>query len=164
MKGSVTYPAGIGNRAIDLSGEAQADFGPVADFESKDAFTIAVWVRGNGILETDVLHKISDAQTRQGFELILDDAIPIGDLRRGTQLSFRLSHHWPDDAIEIRTKARLPLSSKDDGVPKPWYHVVIAYDGSGKASGLSLWVNGKSEAIDVFKDRLTGSIRNAPSW
>jgi len=159
----VTYPAGMINRAIDLSGEAQIDFGPVGDFDGSDPFTIAVWVRGNGILETDVLSKISDAQTRQGFELILGDAIPIGDLRRGAQLSFRLTHHWPDDAIEIRTKARLPLSSKDDSVPKPWYHVVLAYDGSGKASGLSLWLNGKPEPIDVLKNHLTGSIRNAAS-
>jgi hypothetical protein len=163
IKGDVTYPAGFVNRAVDMSGEAQVDFGPVGDFESSDAFTIAVWVRGNGILETDVLHKISDAQTRQGFELVLGDAIPIGDLRRGAQLSFRLTHHWPDDAIEIRTKARLPLSSKDDGVPKPWYHVTIAYDGSGKASGLKLWLNGTAEPIDVLKDHLTGSIRNAAS-
>jgi len=160
VKGDVTYPAGFVNRAIDLSGETQIDFGPVGDFNSSDAFTIAVWVRGNGILETDVLHKISDPQTRQGFELVLGDAIPIGDLRRGAQLSFRLTHHWPDDAIEIRTEARLPLSSKDDGVPRPWYHVVLAYDGSGRASGLSLWLNGKPEAIDVLKDHLTGSIRN----
>jgi len=163
MKGDVTYPAGFVNRAVDLSGEAQLDFGPVGDFDSNDAFTIAVWVRGNGILETDVLHKISDAQTRQGYELILGDAIPIGDLRRGAQLSFRLTHHWPDDAIEIRTKARLPLSSKDDGVPKPWYHVVIAYDGSGKASGLQLWLNGKPEPIDILNDHLTGSVRNTAS-
>src|SRR5260221_1143276 len=163
IKGAATYPAGIVNRAVDLSGEAQLDFGPVADFEGSDPFTIAVWVRGNGILETDVLHKISDAQTRQGFELILGDAIPIGDLRRGAQLSFRLTHDWPNDAIEIRTKARLPLSSKDDSVPKPWYHVVITYDGSGKAAGLSLWLNGKPEPIDVLKDHLTGFIRNTAS-
>src|SRR5260370_17192291 len=112
MKGSVTYPAGIGNRAVDLSGEAQIDFGPVADFDSSDPFTIAVWVRGNGILETDVLHKISDAQTRQGFELILGEAIPIGDLRRGAQLSFRLTHHWPHVPLHIRPQAPLPLSPK----------------------------------------------------
>src|SRR5258708_1969206 len=52
LKGTVTYPAGIVNRAVDLSGEAQIDFGPVADSDSSDPFTIAVWVRGNGILET----------------------------------------------------------------------------------------------------------------
>ncbi|HEY6392158.1 MAG TPA: DUF1553 domain-containing protein [Bryobacteraceae bacterium] len=163
VKGAVNYPAGIVNRAVDLSGEAQVDFGPLGNFDSNDPFTIAVWVRGNGILETDVLHKITDAQTRQGFELALGDAIPIGDLRRGAQLSFRLTHRWPDDAIEIRTKARLPLSSKDDSVPKPWYHVVIAYDGSGTASGLQLWLNGQREPIDILKHHLTGSVRNTAS-
>jgi Protein of unknown function (DUF1553)/Protein of unknown function (DUF1549)/Concanavalin A-like lectin/glucanases superfamily/Planctomycete cytochrome C len=160
VKGDVTYPAGYVNRAVDLGGETQLDFGPIGDFDRSDPFTIAVWVRGNGILETDVLHKLSDPQTRRGFELVLGDAIPIGDLRRGAQLSFRLVHRWPDDAIEIRTKARLPLSSKDEGIPKPWYHVVLAYDGSGKASGLRLWLNGKLEPVDVLKDHLTGPIRN----
>jgi hypothetical protein len=163
LKGDLGFTAGMLDKAADFGGETQVDFGPVADFDGCDAFTIASWVRGNGNLEMDVLHKIADPQTRQGFELLFGEAIPIGDLRRGAQLAFRLTHRWPDDALEIRTKEHLPRESKDPDVARPWYHVVIAYDGSGRASGLKLWVNGKLADVDVIKDHLSGPFRNASS-
>jgi uncharacterized protein DUF1553/uncharacterized protein DUF1549/concanavalin A-like lectin/glucanase superfamily protein/cytochrome c len=164
IKGDLNFGAGMVDKAVEFGGEARVDFGPVADFDRDEAFSIVAWVRGNSILEMDAFHKIADEVTRQGFELAFSESIPIGDLRRGAQLSFRLTHRWPDDCIEIRTKDRLPQSSKDPDTPRPWYHVAITYDGSSKASGLTLWINGKPAAVDVLKDHLTGSIKNAASF
>ncbi|PYV07615.1 MAG: hypothetical protein DMG07_28070, partial [Acidobacteria bacterium] len=79
--------------------------------------------------------------------------IPIGDLKRGAHFYFRLSRRFPDDAIEIRTKKRL--------VQGDWHHVVIASGGSGKASGLRLYVNGRAESFETVRDALSGSIRGA---
>ncbi|HEV2689923.1 MAG TPA: DUF1549 domain-containing protein, partial [Bryobacteraceae bacterium] len=163
LKGDVGFGAGTVDKAADFGADTLVNFGPVADFDQKDAFTISGWVRGNSILPMDVFHKIDGTETRQGFELVFGDAIPIGDLRRGAQLGFRLTHRWPDDAIEIRTKDHLPRESKDPDVPRPWYHVAITYDGSSHASGLKLWINGQPADIDVLHDHLTGSFRNTSS-
>src|SRR5581483_5517429 len=71
--------------------------------------------------------------------------------------------HWPDDAIEIRTKERaLPatrLFIKELGTQGQ--HLVVNYDGSGKASGLKLYLNGRLVETEVTKDHLTGSIRTS---
>jgi hypothetical protein len=53
-------------------------------------------------------------------------------------------------AIHVRTRDRLKQGD--------WNHVVMSYDGSGRASGLALYGNGERMAVDVLRDTLTGPI------
>jgi hypothetical protein len=162
LKGEPAFSAGIVDKAADFDGETLANFGNVADFERDKPFSLAVWVRSGGILEMPVLQKIADASSRRGFELYVGEAVPIGDLRRSARIGFRMTHQWPEDAIDIQTVEQLPMTSKDS-TPRPWYHVVINYDGSGKASGLNMIINGRAPEVATIKDHLTGSIHNASS-
>jgi hypothetical protein len=62
---------------------------------------------------------------------------------------FGLIHFWPGNAIAVRARRPLPLNL--------WSHLVVTYDGSSRASGIRLYVNGQplaSEIIrnDLFKD------------
>src|SRR5262249_53205098 len=68
-------------------------------------------------------------------------------------LHFRLIHHWPNDAIEIRTKERL--------LQRDYHHIVIDYDGSSRAAGFKLYINGKLTEVNVVRDHLTGSFQTA---
>ncbi|MFO0811557.1 MAG: DUF1553 domain-containing protein, partial [Gemmataceae bacterium] len=61
--------------------------------------------------------------------------------------------HWPDDAAKVVAKAQIPLNQ--------WTHVVVASDGSGKASGLRIYYNGEPQAVDVEADRLQGTTRTS---
>jgi hypothetical protein len=58
----------------------------------------------------------------------------------------------PGDAIELENKRRLPNST--------WYHIAINYDGSGKAAGLKLFVDGVPEEMNIKADHLTGTIHS----
>ena len=49
--------------------------------------------------------------------------------------------------MQIRTRERLFLGD--------WYHVAMTYDGSGKAAGLRLFVNGVQVDAEVVRDALT---------
>ncbi|MDQ2899461.1 MAG: DUF1553 domain-containing protein [Acidobacteriota bacterium] len=159
LAGDPTYFAGAVGKAADFDGETQVDFGKTSAFDG--AFTLAMWVRSNGTKEMPIIQKIGDAKERRGFEMLFAESYPIGDLRRGAKIVARLANHYPDNAIEIQTKDPLPISSKETGVPKPWYQVTVIYDGSGKAAGLKMLVNGKAEPVDVIHDTLSGSVRNA---
>lgn len=166
VKGDVTFGAGAVDKAADFDGQTSADLGHVADLENNRPFAISTWVRPSGILPVNVFDKIADIETRRGFELFLEEAIPIGDLRRGARLGIRLTHNWPDDAMEVRTVEHLPLNSKSSeaaDASRPWYHVVANYDGSGSAAGLKIWINDAPAPLTVLKDHLTGSIRNSNS-
>jgi hypothetical protein len=96
------------------------------------------------------VQKIEDPGTRQGFEIWLDEAVPVGDLKRGAYLQVRLTRFWPNDAIEVRSSERL---LQDD-----WRHVAVSYDGSGKAGGMKLYLDGKLDEAKVLKDSLSGPV------
>lgn len=88
-----------------------------------------------------------------GYEITLDEAIPIGNLQRGARLSLHLLS--PEGSIDLETKRRLPNSI--------WYQITMNYNGSGKAAGLKLFIDGIPEDMEVHKDHLAGSIANAVS-
>jgi len=152
VRGEVTYSSGQVFRSVDFSGETHVELGPVAAFERTDPFTLALWLRTGAPREMAVLQKLAGSDGRRGLELAFDHSINVGDLKRGAYLYFRLIHRWPEQAIEIRTKGRLLQST--------WHHVAFAYDGSGKASGLTLFLNGKREPFEVLRDNLAGSVQN----
>src|SRR5699024_6431838 len=120
-----------------------------------EAFTLAAWVRGRGNLPMNGFQKIESADRRRGYEWQFDDITLVDIQRWAARLTIRIASDSPDSAIEIRSRDRLRLGD--------WYHGAVTYDGSGKAAGLTLYVNGGRAAVDVVRDTLRGPIRsNAP--
>src|SRR4051812_19347369 len=78
----------------------------------------------------------------RGFDLMIS----------GERLEADLVHTSPDEAIKIHSKEKLPRNQ--------WLHVLTTYDGSGKASGLKFYVNGRVRESEADKDHLTNSISN----
>jgi hypothetical protein len=146
--GDPTFGAGKVGRAVSFDGDTEVSFGNVGAFDKSDAFSLAVWLRGGGNLPMAVFQKLNDA--RQGYEWILDDVVLVGIQKWAARLTIRLASAGPDHAVEIRTRERLRLGD--------WYHVALIYDGSGKASGLRLFVDGKPFATDVVRDAVGASI------
>ncbi|MEB2359904.1 MAG: DUF1553 domain-containing protein [Bryobacterales bacterium] len=151
-RGEVTWAEGPVVRSAVFSGETHASLGGAADFNSGDAFSLALWIRRSGSNFT-VLHKSDPGRDHRGFDISFDEFIPVPDLRRASHLSFRLIHKWPGSAIVVRTRERL--------IQGDWDHIVINYDGSGKAAGVKLFVNGKPYETDVLEDTLAGSFRTS---
>ena len=153
LKGEPAFPAGVVNRSVSFDGLTRVDFGNAAILEKSDAFSLALWVKANSGREMDVLAKLEDAASRRGYELGLDKSVALPHLREASHLYFRLTNKWPVDAIEILSKEQL--------ITGTWYAIGITYDGSGKASGLKLYLDGKPADFDVRRDHLTGSIQTS---
>ena len=109
-----------------------------------------MWIKGRGNLPMSVFQKLDDAQRRRGYEWALDDIELVGIQQWAARLTVTLA----SDAVEARSRSA-PASGCALG---DWHHVALAYDGSGKAAGLRLFVNGKPFATDVVRDTLTGPI------
>ena len=152
VSGDPTFGAGQVGKSISFDGDTHVSFGRVGDFGEKDQFTIAFWMRGNGNTPIAALQKIDNSQTRRGYEFLLDDHELVGIQRRAARLTCRLSSHWPDNSIQIKTTERLTLGD--------WYHITLTYDGSGKAAGLRLYINGKLANTQIAQDSLSGTIAN----
>jgi hypothetical protein len=81
----------------------------------------------------------TDAGSR-GYELVLEHGHAV----------FALHRHWPGSSLKIATLE--PLQ------PGKWTHVTLTYDGSSRAAGARIYLNGVPAAIDVVRDKLAGDI------
>ena len=149
--GEPTFDPGQIGRGVSLDGDTEISFGDVGGFDRSDSFSLTSWVKGRGNLPMSGFQKI-DPERRRGYEWMFDD-IALFDIQRwAARLTIRLASDSGDDAIQVRTRERLRLGD--------WYHVAMTYDGSGKAAGLAIYLNGTRADVDVVRDSLTGSIRS----
>ncbi|MCO5295773.1 MAG: DUF1553 domain-containing protein [Fimbriimonadaceae bacterium] len=106
--------------------------------ERWDAFTWSFWLADPRQPEpVVVLHRTGGTDVGFcGFDLLLEDG----------RLTARVMRHWPGNAVAIRTLAQLPKGQ--------WTHVAWTWDGSGRADGLKLYVDGRPAPTEVLADRL----------
>ncbi len=156
-RGDVVYDDGAVGKAVEFSGETQVDFVRAGDFDRNTPFALALWVNPYGSKGIDLVQKRDASPQWRGYEVSLDDPIYTGLFTRNTRLYVRLANRWPDDAIEVQSKERV-LSTTPFFLTSN-HHLVINYDGSGKGSGVSLYLDGEPVATETAKDHLSGTFR-----
>ncbi len=128
--------------AIRLTGDHGVET-PVGNFRRSQPFTVSLWLNAPSMFDRAVVFHRSKAWTdagSRGYELIVD----------GGHLRWSLIHFWPGDAASVRT--REPLAAGK------WTHVAVTSDGSGKAAGLGIFIDGRPAATGVVRDGLTREI------
>ena len=148
----VYFPSLVpGTRAADplmksliAYGGSFASLGSVGNFEHDDSFSFGGWVyparyRGFGGLISKMEHRAP----LRGYELWIDNRRP------GVHM---ISHWQNSNAIKVRTVEAMNVHE--------WHHVMATYDGSSKASGVTIYVNGEAAELEVIHDTLSGTIRN----
>ncbi|TWU54566.1 Planctomycete cytochrome C [Rubripirellula tenax] len=137
---------GHSGKAIELTGEDAVEIPEVGWFERHDPFSFSLWISSPEVEERAVIYRRS-----RGW----DDAGSIGYelTREGSILSAKLCHFWPGDAIAVETTEPMEIDR--------WYHVAVTYDGSSRAAGLKIFVDGKAAKTVTVKDHLT---RNISQW
>ena len=139
----VTAP-GRFDSALVLQGDGYLDMGgDLYYFELNEPFSIGLWVKVLGSLaERPIFAKTTGLfNGRQGYLCVME--------ADGT-LSASLNHVFPDNSIRIRSEEPVPVGA--------WVHVMMTYDGSSRASGLSLYLNGERMASRTVVDNLQQSI------
>jgi hypothetical protein len=157
IKGQVTYNPGMVRESVEFDGETQVDFGNTGVLDGAGGFSLGFWLNPKeiaiGTKGAGILQKLEDAKDRRGFELALGDVLKLPGLKRGADVWVRLIHRWPDNAIQIRSKEPLVLET--------WHALMVTYDGSGKASGIKLYVDGKPQELEATQDNLTGTLQTS---
>ena len=125
--------------ALRFTGDSSVVHPGVRPFVRTDPFSIAVRLKPTeGQDRAVILHQSrawTDAGSR-GFELTLDHGRPF----------FGLIHFWPGNAVAVRAKRSLPLDA--------WSQLVVTYDGSSRAAGIRLYLDGALLETDVVRDHL----------
>ncbi|MFT3703555.1 MAG: DUF1553 domain-containing protein [Agriterribacter sp.] len=144
---AVIVPGKFGN-AFKSNGDDILKLGKVAVFNRFQPFSIALWVNiPKDVNKAVVFHKGDGDITYafHGYYL---------NLKNG-KAEFLMAHTWPYNNILKTTKDTLPKEK--------WIQLTLTYNGTSKADGIKLFVDGKEAAMNTDKDNLYKDILFARS-
>ncbi len=126
-------------KGLQFDGSNFLTLGDIGDFDHYEHFSFGGWIQHTNQHEkrAGLFSRRNGEIQRQGYDLTLTT---------DNRLSLRIIHHEGQQYIEVTTKARIS--------PQQWAHVFATYDGSGKAQGVQLYVDGKAQALTVQQDNL----------
>jgi hypothetical protein len=142
LKGENKLVPGHFGQAVQFTGDDAVTL-PFGKFERNEPFSVSLWLKTPDAKDRAVVFHRTKAWTdsaSRGYELLIEEG----------KLKWSLIHFWPGNAISIRAKDTLPVNE--------WTNVTVTSDGSSRASGLHLYVNGKLAEVDLIKDGLTREI------
>ena len=129
---------GVGGNAVKLSGDDAVKL-KQGNFHRYDPFSVSLWLKMPDRRERAVVFHRSRAWTdagSRGYQLLIEEG----------KLSASLIHFWPGNAIRVVSDIEFPLNE--------WHQVTVTWDGSSRASGLSLYLDGKRLDVTIVRDNL----------
>ncbi|HEY7310769.1 MAG TPA: DUF1553 domain-containing protein [Gemmataceae bacterium] len=138
VEGPKLVPGKAGN-AVELNGENGFDLPGLGHFSRVDPFSLSLWLRTPSHAPRFVVAHHSkapiDAGSR-GYELLLENG----------RVAVALHHMWPRNSLKVVTKTAIPIGA--------WTHVTATYDGSSRAAGVRIYLDGAPAELEVVRDGL----------
>ena len=141
-----TVPGKKGN-ALVFDGKNFLSLGEIGDVEWYNEISFGGWIRHEGMHEKDagIFSRRVGEQKRHGYDLVLT---PKNTLSARLINQYNPNRESGNYAIAVETFSKVPEAS--------WQHVMVTYNGSGKASGLSIYINGEAAQLKILVDSLRG--------
>lgn len=148
LKGEPAFNTGPVRRAIDLDTSMRVQL-PGDALALEKPFAIAFWFRVGRQPGLTLMQK-QDAETN--FEIALGKPVTLQGLKRGHNIEIR----WTSGALALvaRTGQYEALQAEQN-------HLMLTSDGSGRAAGLHLFLNGKAVPLVAEADSLGAPPRNS---
>ena len=126
--------------AIGLDGETYGDLGDSVRWDRTDAFSYGAWIytkSGGGA----VVSRMDDQNGYRGWDLFLS----------GFKIEVHMAHHWPDNALYVTSDQKLEREK--------WTHLFVTYDGSSRAEGVRIYVDGTALETRSGRDNLSATLQ-----
>lgn len=133
------FVTGASGKALALGGDEWLDCKPVGVFRKSDPFSIAISLYvPKEFKEGVIFHKCvaERLMNYRGYHLYC----------RNNKFELALSHTAPSNAITRISVQEIPREK--------WFKLVMTYDGSGRAGGLNLYIDGQPWALETTMDQL----------
>jgi hypothetical protein len=129
------------NGGLKIEGNGFVEIKGFKDPTWNKPFSYGCWVKtSNGNQNGAVFAKMDEGNAFRGFDLWLQGGKP----------GAHIIHKWQDNAVKVVGKKKIAA--------KKWQHVFITYDGSGRAAGTRVFLNGEKLDHTVEADGLTATI------
>ncbi len=124
----------------EFAGENGFKFPQVGHFRRTDPFSLSIWIEPPAAAASRavVLHRTKapvDAGSR-GYEIVLEEG----------RVAFGLHYMWPGASIKVVSERPIATAA--------WTHLAVTYDGSSRASGVGVYLNGERAAVETVRDGL----------
>jgi Protein of unknown function (DUF1553)/Protein of unknown function (DUF1549)/Concanavalin A-like lectin/glucanases superfamily/Planctomycete cytochrome C len=132
-------------KAFSLKDGKTLEVAEVGDFDSKQAFSYGAWVKFPARGQTgSVFARMDNTKDYRGWDIWFENG----------KLATHIINTWPTDALKVVTKNAI-------NPPNEFHHVFITYDGSMKAAGVKIYIDGTLQPTDVASETLkpTSSIK-----
>jgi hypothetical protein len=144
--GKLVFDAGVKGKSVVFDATQYIEFTAPQPLERDRAFTFAVWIMPSSAPQGCVASKMNSDADARGFEILWYKSQP----------RINLAHRYGHDGIEVVAQQKFG--------GKQWHHLAITYDGSSKAAGLKVYVDGALNPVDVRRDNLSGSVASDEPW
>ncbi len=139
LQGSAKFEDAAEGKGLRADKKGWADYGAQFAFEKSQPFAASAWLKlaapgGSPFGKMDATGNV------RGWDVEF----------HGGKASVHLIHKWPEDALHVQTEKELPFDALT--------HFAFSYDGSGRAAGITIFVNGEPVKTRVMKDKLSGTI------
>lgn len=134
---------GVEGKAMTLVGDGWLDAGNKRHhFDRTDPFSLSLWF------------KIEDPDS---FGPLMAKTSGLFDGNRGYHVFLNPDHTFSSSLVHVGPANQLSIKTKDVVTNSEWHHVVMAYDGSSRAAGLKLFLDGVQMNSEIEIDNLKQS-------
>jgi mono/diheme cytochrome c family protein len=135
-------PGYVAANALKVQPGVAVELTDAGDFDKDQSYSFGAWVfLPNTNTTGAIFARMDDQHDYRGWDLWV----------QGNRIGTHLINRWPQDALKV--------ISRDPLTAGRWNHVFVTYDGSARASGVRLYVNGIPQKKSVEADSLKQSIR-----
>ncbi|MBI3467235.1 MAG: DUF1553 domain-containing protein [Planctomycetes bacterium] len=139
--GNIDYGDGVVGNALKLDGYSHIEVPSVPPLDRDSPFSYGGWVFLGDGKPSCVLSRMDDEQGLRGFDLIVEKGKVAADF----------NHRAESNSIRVQSRDSLPRNR--------WRHLFVTYDGSSRAAGVKIYIDGSLAPVDVMQDSLSGTIR-----
>lgn len=112
------------------------------DIERDQPFTISMWVKpATDNQGGSLLARMDESADFRGWDVWLENG----------NVGTHIINKWPENALKVVSNQRLTASR--------FQLVTITYDGTSKAQGVKIYINGKLAPLNVASDKLSDTVR-----
>lgn len=133
------YVKGAHGKGLAMNGDTWLDLDNIGVFQRNQPFSIGIEVFIPKDLDDGVIfHKMNSPELHsfRGYHLKVKD----------NKIEALLAHVYPDNAIVLKSVNDIPKEK--------WVHLTLTYNGSSKANGVSIYVDGEKQQTKTVFDNL----------
>lgn len=135
-------PGQLSPLALEVSQGGAGELPGAGDFENNQAFSYAAWIRlPANDARGAIAARMDNENGYRGWDFWVE----------GRRVGTHIIHKWSDDAIKVVSAQQVPANQ--------WTHVLVTYDGSLKAAGVQVYINGQAQKTNVQSDTLKSTIK-----